>query len=756
MNTGTPRLWLALAAMFVASFAALGMIGGEIYQKAPPIPDRVVTENGETLYTKTDIQKGRQAWQSTGGQQLGSIWGHGGYVAPDWSADWLHREAVALRQRLARETHGQSWSELSAANQAAIGQRVKDQFRTNTWDPETGTVTVSAERAGAIEEVAAHYRKLFGDAPELNALRNDYALHENALPDAGNRRRLAGFVFWSSWAASTERPNQDITYTSNWPHEPIVGNKPTAGMGVWSVASIILLLAGIGLMVWYHASQKEEEGPKVPDTDPLGAITPTPSMLATRKYFFVVVALFLAQIGLGGITAHYAVEGHSFYGIPLSELLPYSVVRTWHTQLAVFWIATAWLATGLYMAPMISGHEPRLQRLGVNVLFGALLVVVVGSMTGVWLGVQQAFSLDNNFWFGHQGWEYVDLGRMWQILLFAGLIIWLALVGRALAPALKRDDEQRSLVWLLFLSTIAIGLFYGAGLAWGKHTHISIVEYWRWWVVHLWVEGFFEVFATAIIALVFARLGLVHFSSATRATLMATIVFLFGGILGTLHHLYFAGTTMPIIAIGAMFSALEVVPLVLIGFEAMENYRLSRAASWMAKYRWVIWCFIAVAFWNLFGAGLLGFLINPPISLYFVQGLNTTPTHGHAALFGVYGMLGIGLMLFCLRGMTDPARWKEKYLGIMFWLLNIGLMGMVLLSLLPAGIFQAWASITEGFWFARSPDVIHSTVMETLVWLRVPGDMLFAGGAVTLALFMFGLLRKPAAHTSLYPQPKEA
>jgi nitric oxide reductase subunit B len=237
---------------------------------------------------------------------------------------------------------------------------------------------------------------------------------------------------------------------------------------------------------------------------------------------------------------------------------------------------------------------------------------------------------------------------------------------------------------------------------------------------------------------------------------MATIVFLFGGILGTLHHLYFAGTTMPIIAIGAMFSALEVVPLVLIGFEAMENYRLSRAASWMAKYRWVIWCFIAVAFWNLFGAGLLGFLINPPISLYFVQGLNTTPTHGHAALFGVYGMLGIGLMLFCLRGMTDPARWKEKYLGIMFWLLNIGLMGMVLLSLLPAGIFQAWASITEGFWFARSPDVIHSTVMETLVWLRVPGDMLFAGGAVTLALFMFGLLRKPAAHTSLYPQPKEA
>ena len=480
--------------------------------------------------------------------------------------------------------------------------------------------------------------------------------------------------------------------------------------------------------------------PKPPSKDPLLDLKPTPSMKATTKYFYTVIGLFLAQITLGAITAHYGVEGHDFYGIPLAKYLPYAVTRTWHTQLAIFWIATAWLATGLYIAPALGGREPKYQRLGVNVLYVALLVVVVGSMAGEWLGVQQRLGLEINFWLGHQGYEYVDLGRVWQLLLFAGLMIWLTLVGRALWPALSRPSENRSLVVILFLSTVAIGLFYGAGLAWGQKTHFSMIEYWRWWVVHLWVEGFFEVFATAVIALLFSRLGLIRARSATDAVLFATVVFLFGGILGTLHHLYFTGTPTSVIAVGAVFSALEVVPLALIGFEAYEHYRLTKAAPWVATYRWPILFFVAVAFWNLVGAGLFGFIINPPLSLYYIQGLNTTAAHGHAALFGVYGLLGIALMLFCLRGLTDRAAWSDRLLAPTFWLLNVGLGAMVLFSLLPAGIYQAWYSITDGLWMARSPAVIHSQLMETLVWMRVPGDVVFAGGALVLALFALRLL----------------
>jgi nitric oxide reductase subunit B len=258
--------------------------------------------------------------------------------------------------------------------------------------------------------------------------------------------------------------------------------------------------------------------------------------------------------------------------------------------------------------------------------------------------------------------------------------------------------------------------------------------------VHLWVEGFFEVFATAVIALLFTKLGLIRASSANSAIVLETIVFLFGGILGTLHHLYFTGTPTSVIAIGAIFSALEVVPLAMIGFEGYRNFKRSQAAPWVSAYKWAILSFVAVGFWNMVGAGLLGFAINPPISLYYVQGLNMTPAHGHAALFGVYGMLGIGLMLFCLRGLTERARWADSLLKPAFWGLNIGLAMMVFLSLLPAGIYQAWASVSQGLWFARSPEIVHSAVMETLVWLRVPGDVVFSIGVLYLGWFALKLL----------------
>jgi nitric oxide reductase subunit B len=243
-----------------------------------------------------------------------------------------------------------------------------------------------------------------------------------------------------------------------------------------------------------------------------------------------------------------------------------------------------------------------------------------------------------------------------------------------------------------------------------------------------------------VVALIFTRLGLVSAASANRAIVAETIVFLFGGILGTLHHLYWTGTPTSVIAVGAVFSALEVVPLALLGVEGWHNYQRSKAAPWVSAYRWPILFFVAVGFWNTVGAGLLGFIINPPASLYYVQGLNLTPAHGHAALFGVYGMLGIGLMLFCLRGLFERRAHVDGLLAWSFWGLNIGLAMMVFMSLLPAGIYQAIASISRGLWFARSPEVVHSSLMEVLVWLRVPGDIVFAAGGLFLAMYALRLL----------------
>lgn len=736
---------IALFAVLIASFTVLLSLGSDIYREKPPIPSAYVDAAGQTLYSKDDIEQGQLVWRSMGGHQLGSVWGHGSYVAPDWTADWLHREAQAWLNITAQQRYQQPFAALDAELQAGLELALRNDIRHNSVVEQTNGITevrLSATRIAAIEQVADHYLSLFGNDPELSHLREQYAMKEGTIPSFERREKLNAFLFWGAWAAITERPNENYTYTNNWPFDPQLGNTPTSSNIVWSLLSIITLILGVGGLVWHHAGGKHEALPEPADQDPLFFTKPTKSQKAVAKYFVTAIGLFLLQILLGAVTAHYAVEGQNFYGIPLSEILPYSVTRTWHTQLAVFWIATAWLGTGLYIAPALSGHEPKFQRIGVNILWVALLIVVLGSMAGEWIGVQQYFDLDMNFLFGHQGYEYIDLGRVWQILLLVGLLIWLTLVTAAIRPALKKSGEMTPVIWVLYASCIAIGLFYGAGLFMGKHTNLAIAEYWRWWVVHLWVEGFFETFATSVIALMLVRLGLIRARNANAAVLFTTVVFLTGGLIGTLHHLYFTGAPTSVIAWGAIFSALEVVPLALIGFEAVESYRMRGAAPWMVRYKWAIMFFVATAFWNLVGAGVLGFLINPPISLYFIQGLNTTATHAHAAFMGVYGMLGIGLMLFCLRGLTGNLEWNSNYLKGAFWTLNVGLAAMVFMSLLPVGLTQFFAVLENGYWYGRSPAVIHSPMVEMFVWLRVPGDVLFALGGLLLGLFLFDLLKK--------------
>ncbi len=731
------RLWIALGFVLVISFAVLGGVGAKALHNAPPIPSRVVAADGRVLFDGDTIRDGQNVWQSIGGQEVGTIWGHGSYVAPDWTADWLHRESMYILDRWARESGAAGYAALGVERQAALRARLQNLIRTNTWDAASGRITVDPVRADAFTELSAYYADVFGNG------RSEYAIPAGAVNDSAKARQMSAFFWWTSWAAATNRPGSDVSYTQNWPHESLVGNEATGGAVVWSVVSFILLLAGIGAMVWYFASQpRAAEHELLPANDPLLGLHPTPSQRATVKFFFVVAALWVVQVALGAIAAHYGVEGSGFYGIPLDRWLPYSVARTWHLQIGLFWIATSWLATGLYVAPAIAGVEPKGQRLGVNLLFGALLIVVVGSLAGEWLSIEH--KLGNLwFWFGTQGYEYVDLGRFWQILLFGGLVFWLWLMWRALKPALARRDQTYSLLLMFLLSSIAIPLFYAAGLMYGERSNLLTAEYWRWWVVHLWVEGFFEVFATVVIAFLLTRLKLLSVPTATRAVLFSTVVFLSGGIIGTFHHLYFAGTPNVVLGLGAVFSALEVVPLVLIGFEAWENIRLARARQqhvWLAAYKWPIYFFVAVAFWNFVGAGLFGFLINPPIALYYMQGLNTTPVHGHTALFGVYGMLGLGLMLFCLRALRPGRAWKDKPLAVAFGAITIGLALMVVLSLLPIGLLQTWASVEYGTWYARSAEFLHSGRMGQLRWLRMIGDTVFAVGALVLGWFVLGLV----------------
>ncbi len=707
------RWWLVLLVL-LAGFGVLGWGGREIARNAPPIPQQVLSADGTQLVGPGQILEGQASYLGHGGQDIGTVWGHGAYLAPDWTAKALHQWAAHTLEGL----------EAQGLSEADARAQLKTIFQMNGYESSDHVLRLNALQAAAYLKTRDELAKIavLGDRKA--------AIPARWIPTMQEGDRVADFWLWTAWAAAAHPVGADHSYTQNWPQEPLVGNAITPISHLWTVLSFVLLILGISLMVWHHARQPVEA---FPDPKPITPAPATPSQRWSALYFAVAMALFLVQIGMGVLTAHDAVEGNRFYGLDLSHLMPYAVSRTWHLQLAVFWIATCWLAMGLYLGPKLSGKEPKGQWLGVAGLLAALVVVVVGSLSGSYAAILGRLS--GSFMLGDQGYEYLELGRLWQILLTIGMVGWLVLVVRALRPALRGEKGQLGLLKLFVLAAIAIPLFYSAGFMYTQHTNLAVAEYWRWWVIHLWVEGFFEVFATVAIALLSTRMGLLRESTALRSVALSMGLFLGSGVIGTFHHLYYTGSPSSISALGSVFSALEIVPLSIVGYELVQGLRAGRALG--SGYEWPFKYFAAVCFWNMLGAGVFGMMINPPSILYYGQGLNTTPIHSHAALFGVYGFLAISLMLFALRGMTPDKAWDSKWLARGFWGLNLGLGLMLVLSLIPSGIYQITQSLEYGTWYARSAEVVQSPFMRACTWLRMPGDVLFSLGALAVILFTF-------------------
>ncbi|MGI5836854.1 MAG: nitric-oxide reductase large subunit, partial [Chloroflexota bacterium] len=627
---------------------------------------------------------------------------------------------------------------------AGIADAVRTELKTNRYDFSAGTLTLSPAQAYGWEQARIHYRGLFtqGDPdralpPNLIQEQHMPATERAYVAQGDQIDQISYFFLWTAWLSTVNRPGLEYSYTNNWPFDTAAGNDLTLASVLWSAISVTLLvlITSVILFLYYRYRMSMEESPEAARALKVSSKPLTPSQRKTAKYFAVVVLLFLMQAMLGALLAHYYVEGGSFYGLDILGLLPFSIARGWHLQLAIFWVATAWLALGIFVAPLVSGREPKRQGLLVDLLFVALVLVVVGSLAGEWLGAKGYLG---NLWFllGNQGWEYLELGRVWQVLLAAGLALWLFLVYRGLRPALREESDRGGLTHLLFYSAVAIPFFYGFAFFFDPSTHITMSDYWRWWVIHLWVEGMFEVFAVVVIGFLLVKLGLVTKRSTLRALYFQLLILLGSGIIGTGHHYYWIGAPEVWIALGAVFSALEVIPLTLLVLEAYGQYRLVTAGGKQFPYRASFWFLIATAFWNLTGAGVLGFLINLPVVNYFEHGSFLTAAHGHGALAGVYGMLAVGLLLFALRDLVDASWWNDRWLKVSFWGLNLGLAGMILVTLLPVGLMQVGESFTHGFWAARSYEFYRQPQVLALLWARMVPDSLFiVAGILPLVWF---------------------
>ncbi|WP_339170182.1 nitric-oxide reductase large subunit [Anoxybacillus sp. FSL W8-1294] len=738
------------------SFTVLLVGGYWIFKEMAPRPKEVRSESGEVLLTKESIIGGQSVFQKYGLMDYGTVLGHGSYMGPDYTAQALKVYTEGMQDYKANELYHKPFKQLSSDEQQIVRQKVMKEMKKNRYNPATDVLVLTDAQVYGLEQVRDYYKNVFTNGDGWGLKKG--LIQESHMPKDGRAwvasgdqtTQIADFFFWTAWLSSTLRNGDTITYTNNWPYYEDAGNTMSFSAIWWSGASATILVLFVAIILFiqhrYQLSMQEayKDG-QFPIID-LRKQPLTASQVKTGKYFAVVSVLFFVQSMFGALLAHYYVEPDSFFGIKwIHDILPFNIAKGYHLQLAIFWIATSWLGMGIFIAPLVGGYEPKKQGLLVDVLFWALVVLVGGSMLGEWLGVN-GYLGNNWFLLGNQGWEYIELGRIWQIVLVVGMLIWLFIVYRGIKSGLKRESDKGGLIHLLFYSAIAVPFFYVFAFFINPDTNFTMADFWRWWIIHLWVEGIFEVFAVVVIGFLLVQMKLVTKKSTVRALYFQFIILLGSGVIGIGHHYYYNGSAEVWIGLGAVFSALEVIPLTLLVLEAYEQYKMMRDGGVDFPYKATFWFLISTAIWNLVGAGVLGFLINLPAVSYFEHGQFLTPAHGHGAMMGVYGMFGIAVLLYSLRNIVKPEAWNDKWLKFACWMLNIGLAGMIVVTLLPIGIMQLKEAFLHGYWASRSPEFLKQDIVQNLLTLRSVPDTIFLVGVITLMVFSVKALfhlRKP-------------
>lgn len=724
--------WVLLV-IAVVTFGLLAWATDVTYRTQPPQPERFTAPDGTVLMTAQDIRDGKAFFQEADLMDYGSIYGMGSYFGEDYTAEYLNRLGVLARNAIAGTRYGRPFPALPPEQQAAAAAAMQGELKgVDLTAPE---VALPEALAGAVQGAKAEITAQLLHHDFIKGWTQAYSLGpESAV-------KTADFLIYCALTTVARRPGTDISWTQNWPYEPLVGNVPTTDNFVWTWASFCFTFFCFGLVLFiYHYYLND------PDDAPMDPVLAqfrplTDSQNRVGKYFLIVALVLLLQIAAGVILGHYYADRVSFYGLHFDDVLPFNFWRSVHIQTPIVWIGLSWIGSALFLAPAIARGEARAQGWLVDLLFWVTLLIVAGALVGNYLGIM-GYIKSGWFWFGNQGLSYIELGRVWQIGFFLGLVFWSALVLRALWPTGATLREATRQFWtgrirlehLIWASTTNIALLYVFGMIplTGVNASFTITDYWRWWVVHLWVEQSFEFFAAAMSAYLLMAVGLVSRKLAERSVYLELILIFLGGVIGTGHHIYWVGGPGMWIPMGSMFSFIEVLPLVLLILEAMQQYNLIRRQH-RFRYRLAYTFIIGAAFWNFVGAGVFGGgTLNAPLVNYYEHGTFLTLNHAHTALFGAFGMLGIGLIYFCLRyAAADRVAFSERLGMWAFWLYNAGLALWIALNFFPIGWTQLAAVYEHGFAYARSLQFYDTTLLWQ--WLRFVGDIPFGLAALLMA-----------------------
>ena len=729
--------WLPLLLIFIISAAGVIMVGVHTYTEAPPIPTYISVKE-EVVFSKDDIMNGQIVFQKYALMEYGSMFGDGADRGPDFTAEALHLISQYMKDYYQSKFQDNVNSGLL---KKGIAEQVKIELKANRYNSNNNNVSLTEGQVYAANELQQYFEQKFINPNSVGSFSP-----AGYISNKSEIRSLTAFFFWGAWVCGVQRPGELYSYTHNWPYDPSAGNIPSPAIILWSIIGSLGLILGLGLVLYYHGKlDKLDDQAYTNKARPfmtrgeVQRFQPDAVQKATYKFFYVAILLFAVQVLAGILTVHDFVGFVHFWRFNISALLPITVTRSWHVQLSLLWISACWIGASFFMMSLISPQQPKSQVKLMNIIFWLTVLLVAGSFAGIFLGPKGIIP-KYWYWLGHQGWEYVELGKLWQVMLAVVFIIWAIALYRGVKPVMKLKQPWALPNWLVYASFSIILLLISGFIATPK-TNFVIADFWRWMVVHMWAEAFFEVFTTVLIGYFMVLMGLVSRQAAIRVIYLATLLFLGSGLLGISHNFYWNAKPVGTMALGSVFSTLQVVPLVLLTLEGwrfrklpqvLENRNaINKDTSSRFGFSEVFLFLVGVNFWNFFGAGVLGFIINLPIANYYEHGTYLTVNHGHAALMGVYGNLAIAAVLFCCQLLFKAEWWRPRLIRTVFWSINVGLLLMVFLDLFPVGIWQFKTVTEQGLWYARSSSFIESTGFQTFTWLRIVGGSLFTLGGVT-------------------------
>lgn len=741
--------WAPLTFILVISLLGVGMIGVQTYIDAPPM-SAFVDEKDNMIFDQKTIVKGQEVFHKYALMEYGSYFGDGAQRGPDFTADALHQISQSMVKFYLDELKQLKSEGTNQYDVSQIEERVKAELKMNRYDKSSDLVRLSPAQVYAHEQLQNHYLDVFINHKESKgSLPADYIKSPQEVKD------LSSFFYWGAWVCVTERPGATYSYTHNWPFDPKAGNTPTSPVILWSVLGLLAFVLMCGIVLYFigQYNQLPNKFFKPATKDLFSAervrdFSPTSTQKATFKFFFVAILLFCIQVLSGLITINDFINWLGYVGIEINDSLPVTIPRSWHLMLALYWISTCWIASSIFILPILAKKEIPGQKRLINILFVLLFILVGGSLSGMVLGPLGLMG-DWWYWLGHQGWEFVDFGKGFQVLLMVVFVLWMIIVYRGIKPALIKKEPWNLPNWILY-SVIGIPLLFLSGFVAKPETNFVIADFWRWMVIHMWVEAFFEVFITVIVSYLMVLMGLVSRQAAIRVVYFATILFLGTGLLGISHNFYWNAKPVATMALGSVFSTLQFVPLILLTVEAWRFKNMPKIAVGDVEHKnlgnfgfpEVFLFLIAVNFWNFFGAGVLGIIINLPIMNYFEHGTYLTINHAHAALMGVYGNISLAALIFASKLMIKEQYWNKKIVNFSFWSINIGLMLMVLLDLFPAGSIQFKAVVEQGLWYGRSHDFVDYGIFNKLTWMRgIGASVFFFGGVLPLTWFIVASVR---------------